>query len=362
MDTGGAAVRSPHAPFAPIALPPHATLESMTERDAAPVEVRSVRKRYGAITAVDGLSFQAGRGQVFALLGPNGAGKSTVVRMLCGIVAPDEGETVFRLGDGERRRADPGRVGYLPEDRGLYPDAQVLPMIRYLASLRGMDPAQAERSGRAWLDRFDLAERAGDRVDALSKGNQQKVQLIAALVHDPRLAILDEPFSGFDPVNQDLVLRLIGELRDAGTTVILSAHHMDLVQALADRVLLMHRGREVLGGTMDEVRAAAGVARRVHLRTGEPASDELLAGLPTERVSWEEDRRGVTVDLPGGTSVGAWLHAVTARAEVTDVRSEAPSLRELYLRAVGAGSDAAGAAPSESARETGTAPTSGGAS
>jgi len=306
-----------------------------------PVVVDDVVKRYASVTAVDGVSFAVERGEVFALLGPNGAGKSTVVRMLCGILAPDEGRLRFDLGSGPRGAADPLRTGYLPEDRGLYADAKVLPMIVYLAGLRGMAQAEAERRARAWLERFDLAGRERDRVDALSKGNQQKVQLIASLLHEPALAILDEPFSGFDPVNQDLVSRLIRQLRDAGTTVILSAHHMDLVESIADRVLLLHRGREVMGGTLAAVRASSGVARRVRVTLAAPARPDDLAALAPANVVARDGARVLDIDLPEGHSVGSLLHALTARSEVLDVHSEAPSLRELYLRAVGVDPEAA---------------------
>lgn len=300
-----------------------------------PVLVDQVVKRYASLTAVDGVSFSVARGEVFALLGPNGAGKSTVVRMLCGIIAPDEGSLRFDLGGGERASADPLRTGYLPEDRGLYADAKVLPMIVYLAGLRGMERAEAERRARSWLERFDLVGREGDRIDALSKGNQQKVQLIAALLHEPALAILDEPFAGFDPVNQDLVSRLIGELREAGTTVLLSAHHMDLVEAIADRVLLLHRGREVMAGSLDEVRAASGVTRRVRVTLADAVTPEALAEAGLHAVRTRAGERELDIDLRGERSVGALLHALTGRFEVVDVHSEAPSLRELYLRAVG---------------------------
>lgn len=301
----------------------------------APVVVEEVVKRYASVTAVDGVSFVVERGEVFALLGPNGAGKSTVVRMLCGIIAPDEGRLRFDLGSGPRGVADPLRIGYLPEDRGLYADAKVLPMIAYLASLRGMARAEAERRALGWLERFDLLGRERDRVDALSKGNQQKVQLIAALLHEPALAILDEPFSGFDPVNQDVVSRLIRQLRAAGTTVILSAHHMDLVESIADRVLLLHRGREVMGGTLASVRAASGVARRVRVTLAAPLRPDDLAALVPAGVVERDGGRLLDIDLPDGHSVGTLLHALTARSEVLDVHSEAPTLRELYLRAVG---------------------------
>jgi ABC-2 type transport system ATP-binding protein len=300
-----------------------------------PVAVDGVVKRYASVTAVDGVSFAVRRGEVFALLGPNGAGKSTLVRMLVGIVAPDAGRLRFDLDGAVADRADPARIGYLPEDRGLYADAKVLPMIVYLASLRGVERREAARRAGVWLERFDLAARANDRVDALSKGNQQKVQLIASLLHEPTVVVLDEPFSGFDPVNQDLLSRLIRELRAAGTTVILSAHHMDLVEALADRVLLLHRGREVLSGTLDEVRAASGTARRLRVTLAAPAPADLLAGVEAREVARGGRGRVLDVELPPGTSVGRALHAILARAEVVDVQSGTPSLRELYLRAVG---------------------------
>lgn len=309
-----------------------------------PVAVEGAVKRYAAVTAVDGVTFAVRRGEVFALLGPNGAGKSTLVRMLVGILAPDEGRLRFDLGGGPSDRADPARIGYLPEDRGLYADAKVLPMIVYLASLRGLERGEAARRARAWLDRFDLAARANDRVDALSKGNQQKVQLIASLVHEPTVAVLDEPFSGFDPVNQDLLSRLIRELRDAGTTVILSAHHMDLVEALADRVLLLHRGREVLSGAVDDVRAVAGAARRLRVTLAAPAPDGLLEGLDAVEVARDATGRVLDLELPPATTVGAALHAILARAEVVDVHSGTPSLREVYLRAVGVDPEAEAAA------------------
>ncbi len=315
-----------------------------TDQPGTPVVAEGIVKRYASVTAVDGVTFAVERGEVFALLGPNGAGKTTVVRMLCGIIAPDEGRLRFDLGSGPRGAADPLRTGYLPEDRGLYADAKVLPMIVYLASLRGMAAAEAERRARAWLERFDLSGRERDRVDALSKGNQQKVQLIAALLHEPALAILDEPFSGFDPVNQDLVSRLIRQLRDAGTTVILSAHHMDMVEAIADRVLLLHRGREVMGGTLAAIRAAAGVARRVRGTLAAPMGAGDLAAVAPANVIARDGGRVLDIDLPEGHSVGSLLHALTARSEVIDVHSEAPTLRELYLRAVGVDPEAANGA------------------
>lgn len=190
-----------------------------------------VTKRFASVLAVDDLSFEVRPDEIFAPLGPNGAGKSTTVRMLAGITRPDSGSLEFRLGDGRPSPwIEPSRLGYLSEERGLYPDQRVLPTLIYFASLRGVDRATAHARAGTWLERFGLTDRANDKVNTLSKGNQQKVQFIASVLHEPLLAMLDEPFSGFDPENQDLVSSMIRELRAMGTTVVLSADHMDLVE------------------------------------------------------------------------------------------------------------------------------------
>src|SRR5262245_40008123 len=216
------------------------------------LSVDHVSKRFVGRTAVDDLSFEVREGEVFALLGPNGAGKTTTVRMSVGILGPDDGRIDFRAVDGDRRSAAE-RIGYLPEDRGLYRNVPVLRTLVHFGRLRGMERRDAEASARGWLERVGLADRVDDRVDALSKGNQQRVQLIASILHRPALAILDEPFSGLDPLSQDFFLELVRGLKEQHTTVLLSAHQMDLVERAADRVLLMNRGREILSGTMAEL-------------------------------------------------------------------------------------------------------------
>ena len=217
------------------------------------LDVRSVRKRFASVQAVSDLTLTVRPGEIFALLGPNGAGKSTLLRMLVGITRPDEGSVRWpSLGVD---RLPPAALGYLPEDRGLYQDMPLVAVLTYFGSLRGLAPAAAQRAAEHWLDRLELLPRAKEKVGTLSKGNQQKVQFAAAVLHRPACAILDEPFSGLDPLNQELFLRLVTELRDQGTTVILSAHQMSLVERLADHVFIMHHGREVLSGTLPEIRA-----------------------------------------------------------------------------------------------------------
>ena len=218
------------------------------------LSVDQISKKYKTTQAVDRLSFQVERGTIFALLGPNGAGKSTSVRMLLGLIRPDSGTIRFQgLAEGERPPAE--SVGYLPEERGLYLDRSVIDNLVYLGQLRGMEKHAAHDKACGWLQRFDLLERQKERVDALSKGNQQKVQLIAAILHDPVVALLDEPFSGLDPVNQEKMLDILRELKAGGTTILLSAHQMALVERLADDLLLMSHGRSVLQGPVADILA-----------------------------------------------------------------------------------------------------------
>ncbi len=243
------------------------------------LETNDVTKRFGTVSAVDGLSFGVQRGEIFALLGPNGAGKTTMVRMLIGIIRPDAGSIRFLTGDAPTNTLPPQHTGYLPEDRGLYGGIPVLKTLIFMGVIRGMERAAARLAAEQWLERLDLLDRAHEKLDTLSKGNQQKVQFIASILHRPLFAVLDEPFSGLDPINQDLFLDILRELRDGGTTVLLSAHQMQLVERLADRVLLMNRGRCILQGTIDEIRRSASASSRILLKVeGDPDVSRLASG------------------------------------------------------------------------------------
>ena len=256
------------------------------------VTVRDVEKRFATVTAVDGISFDVRTGEIFALLGPNGAGKTTLLRMLLGLIHPDHGDIAF----AGARRLPSSDIGYLPEDRGLYPDVAVLRTLVYFGRLRGMDRADATRSAERWLERLGLHDRRDELLKSLSKGNQQKVQFISAVLHAPRLAVLDEPFSGLDPLNQDLFLTLFREMRDAGTTILLSAHQMQLVERIADRLVVMNRGRAVLQGTLDEVRAT-------HDGTGLSLHDAYVAAVGRDAVVAETTDAAVSADDTQGEDV-----------------------------------------------------------
>jgi len=216
------------------------------------LDVREVTKRYDGRAVVDRVSVQVREGEIFALLGPNGAGKTTLIRMITDILKPDEGTIrIAGFDDPATRRR---YIAYLPEERGLYKRSKVHDVLEYWGRLKGLDTADARRQARALLERIELAEVADKQVQTLSKGMQQKVQLCTALIGEPRLLILDEPFSGLDPVNVQLLEDILAERRAAGVTVLLSTHQMNKVEELCDRALMIHRGKVVLYGSVREIR------------------------------------------------------------------------------------------------------------
>ncbi|WP_286234469.1 ABC transporter ATP-binding protein [Thalassotalea sediminis] len=225
--------------------------------------VNQVLKQYATVKAVNHLSFNVNRGEIFALLGPNGAGKSSLVKMLTGFTTPDAGEIRVTINEKEYNAIPNWALGYLPEDRGLYPEKSVIDNICYFAQLNGMTKGNAKEQAAFWLEKFDLSERKSDQLKSLSKGNQQKVQLITAVIHQPQWIILDEPFSGLDPVNQEKVVTFLHELKKLGMTVLLSAHQMAMVEKIADRILLMNKGEAVFYGTLGEITQQLGSNNQV---------------------------------------------------------------------------------------------------
>jgi ABC-2 type transport system ATP-binding protein len=317
-----------------------------TDEPAIALAVQGVVKQFRDVTAVDHLSFQVRRGEVFALLGPNGAGKTTMVRMLMGLLRPDAGAIRYRLAGATPRWPLATQLGYLPEERGLYQELPILRVLIFFGVLRGMGKASATEAAQEWLERLGLQDQVHHRVDSLSKGNQQKVQFAAAILHRPQFAVLDEPFSGLDPVNQELLLRLIGDLRDEGMTLLLCAHQMSLVERLADEVLLINRGRAVLQGTLADIRQRSAVGHRLRLRVSGHPDLSPLAGHPEiQRLEWEGDElilqlRAPASDGSPGPAPGALnrvLAAVALHIPTTAVVTEAVGLHALFVQAVAGG-------------------------
>lgn len=327
----------------------------------APVlSVDGIRKRFGDFEAVRGVSFDVRAGEVFGFLGPNGAGKTTSLRMIMNITRPDAGRVSFMGGAELDRRL----VGYLPEERGLFDDAALLDTLVYFGTLRGMSRPDARAEAKRWLERFEFKERMTAKVGTLSKGNQQKIQFLGAVLHRPALAVLDEPFSGLDPLNQELFLDLIAELRARGAAVLLSAHQLTLVERLCDRFLLIAGGSELLSGTLDELRrraaGGAGEEVRVDLRRPEGAPEPDLGAALSRVLPGAEWRSGPGPDglvrlelaLPTGSDLGPLLRELGGAWRIERVGTSVLSLHEIYVRAVrGAhGAGAPAAAPAGAAR------------
>lgn len=214
------------------------------------LQIDRVSKQFGDFTAVDDLSFHVPKGEMFGLLGANGAGKTTTFRMILDILKPSDGTITW---DG--KHVDHRIVGYLPEERGLYPKSPVRDQLVFLASLKGMRQAEAKRAVKSWLERLEIPQYETMRVEQLSKGNQQKIQLVAALLHNPELLILDEPFSGLDPVNVEILKREVLALRDTGTTIVFSSHRMEHVEELCQHIGILKGGRAVVSGDVPTIKA-----------------------------------------------------------------------------------------------------------
>lgn len=216
------------------------------------VTVSHVSKAFGDVQAVDDVSFEVHPGEIFGLLGPNGAGKTTTIRMMLDIFRPERGQvTIF---GGALDEAAKNRIGYLPEERGLYKDLKLEPALLFLATLKGLDEATARRRLTDWLQRFDLYDHRQKKIQELSRGMQQKAQIIVTLLHEPDLIVVDEPFSGFDPLNTRLVKDILEEQRQAGKTIIMSTHQMYQVEALCNRIVLINEGRTVLYGQVEQIK------------------------------------------------------------------------------------------------------------
>lgn len=295
------------------------------------LELVRLRKAFGKTVAVDGVSLDVPAGTVFGLLGPNGAGKTTTIRMIMDIIAPDEGEV--RLFGHPRRRGDLERVGYLPEERGLYRKMTVVEHLAFLGELHGLSGAEAKRRAASWLERLDLAELTERKVEELSKGQQQKVQIAGTLLHEPEVVILDEPFSGLDPINQGLFKDLLSEYKSEGRTILFSTHVMEQAEKLCDHICLISRGRVVLTGELAEIkRRQGGNSFRV---TGD-GDLERAARVPgvSEVVVDAQAGDRARLFLEPGADGAAVLAELTAFLAVRDFRSEEPELEEIFVKAV----------------------------
>jgi ABC-2 type transport system ATP-binding protein len=293
------------------------------------LELEGLSRRFGTVTALDTLTFAVPSGQVVGFLGPNGAGKTTTMRAIFGLTTLDAGTVQWNgalVGARERRR-----FGYMPEERGLYPNMLVAEQVEYLGRLHGMDAIAASSATRAWLERLEVADRAASKVEALSHGNQQRVQLAAALVHDPEVLVLDEPLAGLDPSGIDVIGHVLLEQAHSGRCVLFSSHQLDLVEDLCESVAIIDHGRLVASGTVDDL--ATSGARRLAVRVEGDRPGAWARGLPGVTVS-EVDRGAVRLVLDDAAESDLVLDAARAAGRVTEFVFERRRLSEVFREAV----------------------------
>ena len=293
------------------------------------LEVKNLVKKYGDFAAVDDISFDIQEGEIFSLLGPNGAGKTTCIRIVLDIFKPDSG-LVKIFGDGMTEDKK-DQIGYLPEERGLYQDINLEECLNYLASLKGLSSSESHKRINEYLVRFNLDEHKKKKVKELSKGMQQKAQLITTLVHDPKLVIIDEPFSALDPVNTQMVKDILREQRNLGKTIVMCTHQMHQVEELCDRLVLINQGKSVLYGALSEVQKKyAGHA--IQIRT----ADQIPYSLPgMKELKRLENHHLYQVDLDSEVSPQDFLKSlVVANINIDQFEIAAPTLDEIFIQVV----------------------------
>lgn len=293
------------------------------------LNIEHVTKRFGDFTAVDDLSLTVEEGTMYGFLGANGAGKTTTFRMILGLLTPNEGRITWN--EKPVNYATSPQIGYLPEERGLYPKMKVEDQLLFLAELRGMKRADAKRELGAWLDRFEVPQYLNKKVEELSKGNQQKIQVIAALLHKPKLIILDEPFSGLDPVNVEMLKKAILDIRNSGATIIFSSHRMDHVEELCEQFSIIDHGKQIVSGTLKDVKRSFG-QQNVRIRSDFPL--DALSAIPGV-LSATNTVEGAVYQVETDETAERLLTEALKSGPVRQFEIEEPTLQDIFIAKVG---------------------------
>ncbi|MDP6419123.1 MAG: ATP-binding cassette domain-containing protein [Candidatus Krumholzibacteria bacterium] len=304
------------------------------------IQIESISKHFGSNIAVDSLSYEFSPGKLTGFLGPNGAGKTTTIRMIMNILVPDSGRVL--LEGRVMNEAARNRTAYLPEERGLYRDMKVMEHLQFFASLKGVPRRESAARAEHWLERLGLSDRSGSRIKELSKGMQQKIQFAGTLLHEPELILLDEPFSGLDPVNTESLREIILELKDEGRTVIFSTHMMEQAEQLCDEIVLIDEGKIVLSGNLSSIRESFGSVR---LRIRYQGSSDVLMNDARVQSCEKTGEGSVEILLNSEAEIPAALRDWSQKLDLLSVEPVQPSLHNIFLQSVGRGvSETAGGA------------------
>jgi len=289
------------------------------------LQLNNVTKSFGKLTAVDNLTLEIPAGKIYGFLGPNGAGKTTTIRMILEIIIPDKGHIKYFDGMPFEKAKD--KIGYLPEERGLYKKMKIEDTILFFASLKGMAVSDAKVAASEWLKKFDLYDRKDEDVEALSKGNQQKIQFISTIIHNPEILIFDEPFAGFDPVNVDIIKDIILDLKKNGKTIVFSTHLMEQVEKICDEICLINKGRKVVSGDIKDVKNKYG-QNTVSI---EYKGDISFLDEEKSVKSYNDFGHYADVILNDGESSSLFLRKIVDRLEIYKFQVKKPSLHQIFV-------------------------------
>jgi ABC-2 type transport system ATP-binding protein len=294
------------------------------------LHIKNVTKKFGSFTAVDHVSFEIPEQQIFGLLGANGAGKTTTFRMMIGLLTPTDGSITWN--NQRLSEKDAQLIGYLPEERGLYPSLKVSDQLLYLGRLKGMKKAEVFTELRYWLERFKVPEYENKKVEELSKGNQQKIQFIAAVIHKPKILILDEPFSGLDPVNVEMLKEAVVELKKRGTTIVFSSHRMEHVEELCEHLCILHKGNPVVHGSLREVKRSFGKKNVTIYADFDLTYLKEVPGV----LGFKQMTEGVRLQVESEAIAEDLFKTLQGKGFVRKFELEEPSLNDIFIEKVGA--------------------------
>lgn len=298
------------------------------------LQVKSISKRFSNVQAIKDISFSVEQGDIFAFLGPNGAGKTTTLRILLDIIKADTGQIEWNLNGSTNQLPQAAEIGYLPEERGLYLDIPIIKSLIYLASIRGMDKHEAKKAAMEWLEKLELADRAKEKLQVLSKGNQQKIQFVASILHKPAFAILDEPFSGLDPLNQEIFIDFIKDINKQGTTILLSAHQMQLVEKTAHKIFLINKGEVLYNGSLNRIYETYGNKPIIELNFKSGFNLDALNAIGAVEDMEISNHHFVKLTFRQNTDMKLILADLAKLEGVFELSSHKPSLHDIYLNLV----------------------------